>query len=745
MSDTVNRMKIEQVPLIAKPIGQFVKTIDLSHVQHMLKIDADKDAPRFERDNEPLQDNRAYRAVDGGVYYRPNLQVAPRAVAPESPEVVFLKDADGQVSLHFVLEGRSPPGMPKDARPFDVRVDEMKLCWGSGQEWTFDQPLLMSGDDEPGGTDFRIVVTSPIPPQSVGEMQRALSTDSAEARLQVKFSYGYWISREAVVGPAKPRKPVEFPLKVTSSKAMLDAVKGGLVPNLKNMVQKMPKDQDRGPTAVKPPVTKEHKPAPAFSSISAVLRDPGVVKLKDPGSLARIEEAHRERLGAPDFRTAEVLRELRFTFDPSRPANRPIYAAIRDGEALPAQWTDSPYGMICRSPFPNTIYRLPDALRLAYNRELGMPHVMPVLYRDDEGEPRVRVTLRAVPWHDPRKLVQLRDWLQALSEGVYAQPQVITGGYRDATLSLAGMFPESIQMMGSETVEISLGQGIDITLDVTTEFYRYLWEILTTLTGLTGEVAVTVETESAAEGGTAEVLTRRIRMSLGFRELADLPLDVRLEEGVLSPEQVFLRNQASAPIEVGGIYPRLLQVDSNSVVPLGAFAAGTSTAFPVEIPPDCEAVIDVKPGVDSEASLWNAVAVELADQRLLQSPEETLDRIHRVLPQGGLRWVIEAECPVFIEDTVPARFENLYMVEVQILRDGYSPQQVMLGRGDRARAQLSMDLTLRDLLGDEAERIHEYRYRVRNIYFDRKGSWSAERETAGQYLIVFPNPVDEDG
>jgi len=744
VSDAHNRIEIKQVPLKVRSMGRPVTSLELSQVQKMLHLEAERDAPRFFRGEEPVRDDRAYKARDGKLYYRPQLRVAARAVGRSGPEVAFLKDADGGISLRLVLEERPPEGIPGNARPLDVRVEEMMLRWEPDGEWTFSEPLVMSNDraDEPGAPAFHIVAGSEVAQHRLDELYRALSDSGARARLHVELSYGYWVDGGAADPVRKPHKPDidrHFSMRVKTPEALLRAVKGEPAFDVKKITEAI---RSGDAVTTKPGIGKAS--VVQLPPISGVLNESAAAKLKDPDWPERTWTEHLDRLAEPDFFAGTVVRKLEFFFAPSLDANRPIYAALREEESLPAEWTDSPYGMICRSPFPNTVYRLPDGLRLAYDEELGIPHVIPVLYRDDDGEPRVRVTLRAVPWHDPQKLVQLRDWLQALSDGAYVHPHVVTGGYREASLSLGGMFPEGIQTVGDQVAEISLEGGIDLTLDVTAEFYRHLCEMLSALTGLTGEVAVAVEVEIAGGEDPPERLTRRIPMRLRFRELAGLPVQVHLDEGVLSPGEVRLQNRASTPVQVGGFYPRLLQVDSNSVVPLGAFPAATSTPFPLKIGADDETSVDLRPGEEVGGALWNAVAVELADPRLMQPPEETLDRVHRVLPRGSVRWVIEAECPVFMADSVPDGFADLHAVEVQIVRDGHSPLQMALGRGDEARAQVSLDVTLPDLLGEEAERLHQFSYRVRNIYLDRIGAWSEARETAGSRLFVVPNPVEED-
>jgi hypothetical protein len=77
--------------------------------------------------------------------------------------------------------------------------------------------------------------------------------------------------------------------------------------------------------------------------------------------------------------------------------------------ALAANPTTGPLsnGWLRRPGYPNTIYRLSDELRLAFNSDLGIPHVLPTLYRDEQGDAKVRVVMRILPWHDPHDHVSL--------------------------------------------------------------------------------------------------------------------------------------------------------------------------------------------------------------------------------------------------------------------------------------------------------------------------------------------------
>ena|GEM_PF-1695471 len=489
----------------------------------------------------------------------------------------------------------------------------------------------------------------------------------------------------------------------------------------------------------------------------------------------------KERERRPDFRRVTIERSIPFTFNPDLAQNRPIYAAILGGETLGDTWVNTSFGWIRSAPFPNTVYRLPDEVRLAYNPDLGLPHMMATLYEDDDGEVRVRVVLGAAPWHDPKRLIELRDFLYESTAGALASPAVVVGGYESAKLRLTSAFPEEIRLLSGDEATVSLDGGFTLTLDLSLEFYKFLCELLTSSHGLTGEVTVTLETsaprdENAASGVTfsgvapsgsgaagdvtagtgspsgpssqgaakaVQRIQRIVPVRLNLSDLAGLPLDVQVEKDAVSPTRVEVRNLARSSVRVAGCAVRLLQYDPNSVVPISVMKASPQADFPLEIGEQSAVTLSLQPEKNSTDLLWNAVAVELFGQDLSETPVQVLERVHAVAASSTLTWVVTVECPVFLAAPVPDRYANLYKVEVQISGPGYAAQQVVLGR-DAARGSITMQRTLRDLLSAEAGSIGSFTYRVRNIYFDRQGAWSEPREAEGSSLFVFPNPVEHD-
>src|SRR5438094_5790789 len=102
--------------------------MNLGKLSGILVQAGDETAPHFAQGREPASDAPSFTAVDGHVWYRPDLRVADR---PSSigPYVWLLKDSAGVVRLEFVLDELGPGGLPDGATPFAVTIDSLQLKW----------------------------------------------------------------------------------------------------------------------------------------------------------------------------------------------------------------------------------------------------------------------------------------------------------------------------------------------------------------------------------------------------------------------------------------------------------------------------------------------------------------------------------------------------------------------------------------------------------------------------------------
>lgn len=708
----------------ARPAAKVAMGMRLSKIQDLIQRVANQNASHFLPNQEPLADVGLFAAVSGERFYPPAFRVAAREAPAVGPEVRFLKGADNKVRLVFELE-EAPSALVRAAEPFAIRVASLTLKWNGGQ-YSFGLPTLV--ESAPSQNDsapaFSLRAGDELGSSDVELLNAALGNPQSGARLEIVYTFGYWL--DALPGPtppgdvAPPRPPRPF---LRPGGPHPRPLPGGLGPELEVLRPTFP----RRPT----PMESRGRPASPFGKI-----------LVNKGRLKEAAEEASRKTGAASYRTRTITATVPFTFDPSLEQNRLIFAAIRGTDSVPEVWIDTEFGPIRRASYPNTVYCLPSEVRLAFNSELGTAHVVPNLYRDEHEDLRVRVMLRAVPWFDPERALALRDHLFRSSAGSLASPLIIAGGYQQATLKLLTAFPEQVKTLNEAELAIDLSGGVDLTLDLSLEFYKFVAELLAGPLGLVGEVRVRLQETPVPEGGTPVRLERTIPVRLKLSSLANFPVKVEVEEDAVRPDVVTLRNESAGTLQIGGFIPRLLQVDSNSIVPLDVFDGETDTAFPQQLTANQTLSVKVKPRDADDGLLWNAVEVNLTRMGLTQTPAEILERIHELAPSGTLSWKLTVECPLFMRLPLPDTYANLFCIEVQIIRPGFATQQVVLSR-NQPSAEVTMQRTLKDLLAVDGGQF-TYQYRVRNVYFDHIGSWSAEKSGEGSNHFVFPNPLAND-
>lgn len=730
---TPNSLDVQALPQLAHlTLPRLAVGMPITRLQHLVQVLGDEHAPHFTPAQEPNRDGAAFQAVNGQIYYRPDLRVAQRSTAPLGPEVRFLKDPAGTVRLLFELEEAPPPGLPDGAEPLSVKPGAVTLSWqenGQPRQQVFASPTLVGTDDPqaPGRPDFRLRVAAELRADEVDLLYRALSSAGAAAQVTVTFTCGYWVDESVVVDPTPPppgRGP-RFPRR-----PWLDR----LVPLSPHLL-------------IHENLTRVEEPSPPLPSAPVAAAGLGrslqtsVLLRADLLDLVRDQAQRRET--RPDFRNVELVRTVPFFFDPALEHNRPIYSAVVGDASLSDTWENIGLGLVRAADFPNTVYRLPDEIRLAYNADLGAPHVIPTLYRGADDEVRVRVLLRAAPWYDPATLVALRDLLRKTSGGALSAANVVMGGYEKAVLRLGGAFPEQIRALGGATqTEIGLEGSFELVLDLSLEFYRLLAELLVGPVGLTGEVDVTLKMAPDASGAPAQTKVFHLPLRLQLGDVANLPADVRVASEAVSPGEVQVINTAGAEARVGGCAVRLLQFDTNSVAPLEVFeAAVQAPAFPATLAPGAELTLRVGPRDATTSELWNAVQVELLGHELTAPAREVMDRIHELAPSGAVRWTLTVESPLLTRTPLPPAYANLHRIEVRIESQGFAAQQVVLSP-ERPQAQVTLDRTLREIVGDAAGDLARFSYRVRNIYLDRPGPWGEPQIGEGSTLFVFPQPAE---
>ncbi|HST64933.1 MAG TPA: hypothetical protein VLM05_07070 [Mycobacteriales bacterium] len=742
---TDGMIAVSAVPGVARAPRALAVGMNLGRLSTILVQAGDGAAPHFADSAGADRDVPVAVAVDGRSWYRPDLRVSDRS-SSIGPDVWFLKDADGVVRLEFQLEETSAAG--PDASPFAVTVDSVTLQWTEGgvaKARAFSDPTIGPSADPAARPHFVVTVGDVLGRDEVQSLYHALSTRGSDARLLVGMSYGYWID-SVVVQPDPQPQPQPQPDPQPQPQ-----------PHPRPRPRPDPDDPRPRPWPNKPGFPRTVEPFAAIPRLAAapegastgtalsglvglralgdrgvLIRDHRIGRL-DPDQVAVIVNENRQLESRQDFHRVSYTRTVPFAFDEALDANTAIYRAIK-GEALEEEWTSGPNGWLRKAEFPNTVYRLPDQVRLAFNADLGVPHVLPTLYRDDAGEPKVRVVMQLRPWHDPAALVEIGDLLGTA-------PDIVSGGYESATLTFTGAFPDEIRALAGASTQITLESTTEVTLDLTVEFFNFLSQLLTGPIGVTGTVSVTLGHATGADG-TAQPIVRQVPVRLSLGLPAALPLDVSVPADALSPTAVTVTNKSGAAASVGGCEPRLLQFDANSVLPLEVFRARSTGTFPLALPAGASAQIPLAPVDADGARLWNAVLAQLTDVRLELDPKAALDRIYEVAPTGTVSWKLDLDCPPLVATPGPARFASVVAIDVRVTRADGRTETAHLTRGNAAVA-LTMQRTLAELAASGGS-VSAFSYMVRNLYEDHAGQWGEAQQGEGSSFTVYPNDPTGD-
>jgi len=710
--------------------------------------------PTFPAAQEPVQDAVAYTATDGTAYYRPVLRVAQRGPGRRpGPDVWFLQDDQGVIALQWTLEVVPLTGGPPGAKPLPFGVDSVAMLWAGGR-YDFAapgvEPVEDAGDGQPA---LRIHGAARLHPDNVAELEAAMNHHESACRLEVVLSYDYTLQTQVVVrdhrdetpGP-RPRIPrPTFPTadRVVFKPARVSFDASVLRTSAATSAAAASAASAAEPEAAAAPTAEIATPLVARLSDATLTRrvDPELRKVLVGGRLSDIL-ARRPRIpgGSTETRTESkhqtLTRSVPFVFEPSEEANGPIYRALHDTAALTDDWQQrGDAGWLRDSGFPNTVFRLPDALRLAWDAETAGPRMAPTLYRNDAGDPRVRLLLRLAPWQDPAKIVLTRNGL-----GLPAA-SVVTGQVGNAVLHMGGAFPEELTLVGSNEMSIPLA-GAELALDVSLSFYEFICQVVTKPEGLSGTVDVVVDTKAEESTGTAaEQLTVPVPVSIRLDRVDDLPCEVSLPEGVVSPTTVTVTNISGAEISIGGCDASFLQVDKPSVVPVDVYPARCTSTFPITLAPGGSAELELKLAEAADDVVWNGVLVELLDKRMTSAPVDVLRRVHELAPAGASSRDIAVTSPVFATGTVPARWSTLVSLEVELTTPSGQVLHSVLDLANPRRA-LRVPASLSDLVAGVGGGIPTVSYRVRNNYVDHQGEWTAPQSQSGDEIVVYPNAAE---
>jgi hypothetical protein len=724
--------------------------------------------PLFPAANAPTNDGLVYRDDNGNAWVRADHAVATRPGPFPGPDVAFVKEVNGNVSIEIVLHAVVPPGTPAGAGVIGHLDAAPRIVWQGGQ---IDLPMPTPFTDPANGV-AGLRMLQPLTAAQVADLFGAMTNAASGTVLRLDYRAEYRVATSpVVVGPSFP--PREFPGRhildrgiglrglinvgpILAPAVLVPGVETGGVGVGGMLLAPMRSEVvtfgllEEAPMLSLPHATGIQLSASLIEKIRARGKnfdtgdginvpdvDPGVDPGTDPGAGHGSEPGIPADPRQPDEESREerFSRTLSFFFDRTLDQNVAIYRAINGASTLDKGWSDTPFGVVRPAEFANTLYLLPHEIRLAYDAARGLPHMLPVAYEADDGSRRIRVILRAEPWYDLEQVAKLQAALAAQTFGGFLAPDIIAGGVDAAHLSLRTIFPEAIEI---EDAAVDLRGAFDLTLDFSEEYYSLFVTFLTGPVGLTGgvEAVLTAATETAAE------VTRVVPVTLAFGRLGHLPLEVEIASAAINPDQASVRNAAAHPVTIEASTAILLQIDRNAVLPAGVIDANVAWNLPLRLDPGGSTAVTLTP-IPGLAGMpvWNAVALNLTRTMIEIDPQAALRAIHALAPAGSLGWALLIESPQLSADQSALPFEDrLFAVEVQITLGTGAPMQVTL-RAGTGRTSFTIARNLDDLMSaDTAVAFLKVMVRARGVYADGFGDWGALRENTGDTVFVFVQP-----
>lgn len=705
--------------------------------------------PVFLAADDPVQDGRAYSAIDGRSFARPLLALGQRGGAFPGPDVAFLKEIDGSTYLHIALRQTLPPGVPDGTEMLGALSRPPRIQWAGG-EFVLPDPTPI--DDNGQGGQMRIL--APLVPGQVAMLVQAMTDPAAGCVLVADYSASYRLRSDVPANPSpRPRPPWHRPRPWP---------RGPIDPH--ELPRHLPQLLDPGGLRRLDPTTVPTRGIAVFDAPQAGMTGPARIQdaalisnaaLISPDLLAHWKD--RQVIDIPDFWigpvqteersvTTTFTRQVPFFFDRTLDQNLGVFRAISGAAVLPGDWQDSEWGTLRPAEFVNTVYLIPHEFRLAYDAARGLPHMLPVQYTAPDGSRRLRVMLRTEPWYDPARVAGLQAALSRQSGGIYLHPQVIAGGVAGARLTLNTIFPEEITVAGdaeAQGIAIDMASPFDLTLDVSEEYYTLLATILTGPIGLTGSVEVTLT--PATDGAPAAL--RRVPLVLTFQRLGALPLAEFVASATINPERVDVTNRAAQAVTVAGAEASLLLMDENALLPAAVLAARPAETFPMTIAAGGSATLTFAPVAAPEGSVWNTVVPVLTGVTAAVDPDAALRGIHALAPPGSFGWRLRILSPQLVQAAAAPGPAQMVAVEVRMTRPAAAPVQATLMAGEAERS-VTFPRNLDDLIpatagaGTAGDGFLRLSVTARGVWPTGFGPWSEPADHVGDTLFVFVPPLD---
>lgn len=747
----LNTMSVQPAKMTVMRSSTVATGIKLATLQRVVM--AISGAPTFAAAAEPLLDGQAYVDVTGKAYYRPQLVVARRGPGQRpGPDVWFMADDDGSVAISWTLAAEALGGNP-DAIPLPINVTAVTMAWAGGSR-SFDPPSVALPDvGGPGQPAFVLHGGARLTRDEAARLEFAMNHPEPACRLDVTYTYEYNVQVAVDTRPDPPDPPEDDPRGPRGPRwpRPWDGPGGGRVlPQFRALGIKRPLESTdevgltgfeaakglRAAAASNVFRSAEDVSAPAAAFTTAIqLAAPALSRRVDPAVIHVI----RDRVKLPTTtseqgRTQTVVRSIPFSFPAIEEANGPIYRSLHGAANLGERWRLGAAGWASDSVFPNTVNRLPDALRLAWDAELRGPHLVPTLHRDSSGNPRVRLLLRLAPYSDPRKRMELRRLV-----GLPAA-SIVIGDVQSSQLRLAGSFPEELAVIGDGGAPAPL-TGLDLTLDLSLAFYQLFCRQIATPIGVPGTITVVLDTPAPTEGAAPIPQETNVEVVLRLDRPDDLPCSITLPAEA-APTTVTVHNDSGTDIEIGGAGVVLLQLDEESAVPVDTVAGRCTSSFPVRVAAGGTTDLTIEPDPEDAGAagfVWNAVLVELLDKRLVITPDALLTQVNELAGTTDVSHDVTVSSPVFAQPTMPTKWANLANLEVEVTPAGGTPVTVVLDLAHPSRV-VPAAIRLNDVASGGAL-VATVSYRVRNNFFDSQGDWGAPRTTSGDTVIAFPNPI----
>lgn len=687
----------------------------------------------FKQSREPKIKGKVYKAENGNEYYLPDPEIDVLLgdnMSAQSRAVQFLKDDDGQVSLQIQLVFKRPDNISTKPHLLIPTINSVFLLWGE-ERLKLSNPSYFVENQKSG---YRFLV--PISNKILDSLVRAMKDHSTLSTLQVSSHIEYQVLRNNVSSNTtrpRPRRSAQPIFHIATPEVLT------FVPTV---------------ARARPSIAMVRRDTPAVATAIAKSRGAAVEKFKLNASV--LKRLRRNTPTAPASQTVKIRKKriqnnISISFSGQGDNEHHVYQALEDETSdheFADRWQHTDFGVFSPASFPNRIYMMPHALRMAYNPDTLLPDITPVLYMSDEDEPRVRLRLGIRPWYDLEKVTQLRDFLTIADSSSFMYPELITNFSTRASLALTTQFTDGITALNEMgDIDINFSSFLSLDLDVTLEFYKFVTTMLGGAVGITGSLSVFLKSDDSDDdiSDLENIENVIIPFSLKIDEIANPQLRFTPPEtdDPDRPTKVVVQNTGGHDLVFKNVLPHLLYEDPNSIVPLNMFQSGVKQTLPIEIAAGASVEIEIDSSDALEDSVWNSIDMVMTQYDMVIDSKEVLKKTHDLMPPGDLTWELLVQAPPFMMDTLPDGMDNVFAVMVLIEISGRSPLSITL-TSDNAEHRVTLSPSLNEIVDmDGSVDFLEYTYKTQTILSDRMLEWSTPITGRGSRIFVFPTTAPD--